>query len=135
MVEAHGGDISIFDNRCFHNPGASAMLTAWESGFIADMDTTQIGWAVQRLGAGREKAGEPVDPHAGIIFHARRGTHVEQRQPIATLYATNSELLIEPTSLLQQAISFSETPPPPVPLISRIFTRDQAETYLQNAVR
>ena len=49
------------------------MVEAWESGFVAEMDTTALGWAVQRTGAGREKAGEPVDPHAGILFHARRG--------------------------------------------------------------
>jgi thymidine phosphorylase len=63
-----------------------------------EMDTTKIGWAVQRTGAGREKAGEPVDPHAGIEFHARRGAHVEQGQPIATLYATNKAMLPSPSN-------------------------------------
>ncbi len=56
-----------------------------------------IGWAVQRTGAGREKAGEPVDPHAGILFHARRGARVEKGQPIATLYATNPALSPSPS--------------------------------------
>ena len=69
MVAAQGGDVRVFDDPVgFHKPGATCVVEAWESGFVAEMDTTALGWAVQRLGAGREKAGEPVDPHAGIVF-------------------------------------------------------------------
>ena len=136
MIEAQGGDISVFDHSAaFHKPGATQVLNAWESGYISAMETTQIGWAVQRTGAGREKAGEPVDPHAGIDFHARRGACVEKGQLIATLYATNAELLAEPVALLKEAISLSKSPPPAVPLVRRIFTRETAEEYLRDAVR
>jgi pyrimidine-nucleoside phosphorylase len=136
MIDAQGGDVSIFDHPArFHSPGATTVLPAWDSGFIASMDTTAIGWAVQRTGAGREKAGEPVDPHAGILFHARRGAHVEKGQPIATLYATREDMLAEPFALLKSAIALSATPPDPVPLVGRIFTRQNAEAHLRNAVR
>jgi pyrimidine-nucleoside phosphorylase len=130
MIDAQGGDTSVFDDPDFHKPGATEELTAWENGFIAEMDTTKIGWAVQRTGAGREKAGEPVDPHAGILFHARRGAYVEKGQPIATLYATTSAMLAEPVALLKEAITMSATAPEAVPLVSRIFTHETAEEYL-----
>jgi pyrimidine-nucleoside phosphorylase len=136
LVQAQGGDTKIFDNpAAFHQPGATQVVTAWQSGFIANMDTTALGWAVQRTGAGREFAGQPVDPHAGIAFHARRGAHVEQGQPLATLYATSEAKLAESIALLKQAITFSPTPPEAVPLVSRIFTLAAAEEYLRNAVR
>jgi pyrimidine-nucleoside phosphorylase len=138
MVEAHGGDASVFDFddlAGFHKPGATLALEAWESGYVAEMDTTALGWAVQRLGAGREKAGEPVDAHAGIEFHARRGVRVERGQPLATLYATRTEMLAEPVALIKQAIRFCETPPEAVPLVSRVFARTEAEAYLHDAVR
>jgi pyrimidine-nucleoside phosphorylase len=136
MIDAQGGDVSVFDRPAsFHTPGATTVLPAWDTGFISAMDTTQIGWAVQRTGAGREKAGEPVDPHAGILFHARRGAHVEKGQPIATLYATSEEMLAEPLALLTSAITLSKTPPHGVPLVGRIFTRENAEAHLRNAVR
>ena len=136
MIDAQGGDVSIFDDvEHFHKPGAIRTLSSWQSGFIAEMDTTKIGWAVQRTGAGREKAGEPVDPHAGILFHARRGARLEKGQPIATFYATREDMLAEPLALLKSAIIFSKTPPHEVPLVGRIFTRENAEAYLRDAVR
>src|SRR5580704_3879648 len=108
MVAAQGGDVSVFDNmEAFHKPGATLKVDAWESGYVSEMDTTALGWAVQRTGAGREKAGEPVDPHAGIEFHARRGARVERGQLFATIYATRAEMLAEPMALMRQAITFS----------------------------
>ena len=130
MIEAQGGDASVFDNPGFHKPGATQEVEAWETGYISAMDTTMLGWAVQRLGAGREKAGEPVDPHAGIRFHARRGAFIEKGQPLATLYATHAGLLAEPTTLLRKAITISESKPEQVPLVSRIFTLSAASAYL-----
>jgi pyrimidine-nucleoside phosphorylase len=135
MIEAHGGDTRVFDDPGFHKPGATRVMKAWESGYVAEMDTTALGWAVQRTGAGREKAGEPVDPHAGILFHARRGARVEKGQPIATLYATSAELLVEPEEILKQAIHFSKTPPHKVPLVSRIFTRETVDARLRDVIR
>ena len=135
MIEAQGGDTRAFSDPNFHKPGATQVVPAWESGFISTMDTTALGWAVQRTGAGREKAGEPVDPHAGIDFHARRGARIEKGQPIATIYATTPALLAEPAAILEQAIHISRTPPQEVPLVSRIFTRETAEAHLRKVVR
>jgi pyrimidine-nucleoside phosphorylase len=136
MVAAQGGDVSVFDApESFHKPGATRVVSSWETGYIESMDTTMLGWAVQRLGAGREKAGEPVDPHAGIDFHARRGAYVKKGEPLATLYATNETLLAEPEAFLREAIRFSATAPEPVALISRVLARFEAEAYLKDAVR
>jgi pyrimidine-nucleoside phosphorylase len=136
MIAAQGGNVKVFDNpQEFHKPGATEVVHAWESGYVTEMDTTALGWAVQRTGAGREKAGEPVDPHAGIAFRARRGAHVERGQPLATLYATSAAQLAEPGELLRDAITISATPPEFVPLVGRAITRENAESYLRNIVR
>jgi len=148
MVDAHGGDVSVFyDLGAFHKPDVTRVLNAWEAGTIADMDTMAIGWAVQRTGAGREARDEsdapseslgwdPVDPHAGIVFHARRGARVEKGQPIATLYATSSAQMEEAEARLKAAIRISGEPlVAPPPLVSRIFDRESAEAYLANPVK
>ena len=136
MIEAQGGDSGVFEDMGgFHKPGATGVLTAWRSGFIAEMDTTQIGWAVQRTGAGREKAGEPVDAHAGIEFKARRGAKLEQGDTIVTLYATNEAMLSEAMDLLKKAITIEDAAPDAIPMVARVFTRENAEAYLRDAVR
>jgi len=136
MIEAQGGDSGVFEDMGgFHKPGATGVLTAWRSGFIAEMDTTQIGWAVQRTGAGREKAGEPVDAHAGIEFKARRGAKLEQGDTIVTLYATNEAMLSEAMDLLKKAITIEDAAPDATPMVARVFTRENAEAYLRDAVR
>jgi len=136
MIETQGGDSGVFEDMGgFHKPGATGVLTAWRSGFIAEMDTTQIGWAVQRTGAGREKAGEPVDAHAGIEFKARRGAKLEQGDTIVTLYATNEAMLSEAMDLLKKAITIEDAAPDAIPMVSRVFTRENAEAYLRDAVR
>ena len=135
MIDAQEGDISVFEDPAgFNQPGATHVLDAWETGTIAAMDTTAIGWAVQRTGAGREKAGEPVDPHAGIVFHARRGEPVEKGQPLATLYASAAEKFVEPIALLKRAIRIQDSPSQGGPeLVQLIFTRENAEAYLADA--
>ena len=136
MVKAQGGNVRVFDDlKKFHKPGATRVLQANQSGFVGEMDTTLLGWAVQRTGAGREKAGEPVDPHAGIVFHVRRGERISKGQPLATLYATRKAMLDEPEELVRRAIRIGSRPPEPVALVSRIFTREDAENFLRNAVR
>ncbi len=148
MVDAHGGDLSVFDDlAAFHKPDVTKVLNAWETGTIAEMDTTAIGWAVQRTGAGREARNEsgvpseslgwdPVDPHAGIVFHARRGARVEKGQPIATLYATSLAQMDEALERLRAAIRISGEPlAAPPPLVSRIFDRESAEAFLANPVK
>ncbi len=147
MVDAHGGDISVFDDLgAFHKPDVTRTLSAWDTGIITDMDTTAIGWAVQRTGAGREASDEsgapsesigwePVDPHAGIVFHARRGARVEKGQPIATIYSTTPAQMDEAEDRLKDAIRISEEPAEEPPLVCRVFDRESAEAYLANPVK
>jgi pyrimidine-nucleoside phosphorylase len=131
MVDAQGGKVSSFDDlAASHKPGATMVMEAWEDGYVFEMDTTMLGWAVQRTGAGREKAGERVDPHAGIVFHAKRGARVKKGQPFATLYAAHLEMLEEPAALIRKAVRFSKQEPTQVPLIDRVFTRTSAEAFL-----
>ncbi|HWG20858.1 MAG TPA: thymidine phosphorylase [Terracidiphilus sp.] len=135
MVDAHGGDLSVFDDPgATHKPGATQVLEAWESGVITAMDTMEIGWAVQRTGAGRAHAGEAVDPNAGIEFHARRGARVERGQPLATLYAASATLIEEPMRRLKAAITISAEPPAmESALVGSVFDRETAEAYLADA--
>jgi len=121
IVAAQGGDTSIFtDPAAFHKPKASRVLTAAHDGYLAGMDCREVGWAVQRLGAGRDKPGDPVSAHAGIESHAKIGTHLKAGDPIFTLYTEDDSLLAQPYKMLADTIQLTAEPPQRQPLIHEI---------------
>jgi len=128
IVTLQGGDTSIFDNpAAFHKPKATRVLRAWRPGYLAGMDCKQAGWAVQRLGAGREKVGDPVAAHAGIEMHVKIGTHVNVGDPICTLYTEDARLLDEPERLLCESLRIEAVKPEPIPLVRKIITADDVK--------
>ncbi len=89
-------------------------------GYLAGMDCKQVGWAVQRLGAGRAKPGDPVSAHAGIESHAKLGDKLEAGQPLFTLFSEDAALLDEPYRMLQQTVVIADQPPPRQPLVREV---------------
>jgi pyrimidine-nucleoside phosphorylase len=130
MVELQSDDnaaaLAAFDNpAAFHHPAATRTLTAVGAGFLSAMDCKQIGWAVQRLGAGRTHPGAPVSAHAGIEMHAKLGDRIEASQPLATLFTGDPALLDEPEEMLRETLQISDAPPTPIHLIREIIAKDQ----------
>jgi pyrimidine-nucleoside phosphorylase len=127
IVAAHKGDTSVFtDPAAFHKPKASRVLKASRAGYLSAMNCTEVGWAVQRLGAGRAKPGDPVSAHAGIESHAKIGTRLEAGQPIFTLFSEDAALLDEPYRSLEATVQISEAQPEKQPLIREIVTKETA---------
>ena len=121
IIAAQGGDTSVFTNpAAHHQPKTTRILTAPHAGFLAAMDCKQVGWAVQRLGAGRAKPGDPVSAHAGIEVHAKLGDKLQQGQPIFTLFAEDPALLHEPFQMLTDTLVLSPTPAAVRPLVHSV---------------
>jgi pyrimidine-nucleoside phosphorylase len=108
------------DPAAFHKPAATRTLTADRAGYLSEMNCTQIGWAVQRLGAGRARPGDPVGAHAGIEMHAKLGDRIEAGQPLVTLFTEDPTLLAEPEQMLRETLRIAAQPPTPIPLIREI---------------
>jgi pyrimidine-nucleoside phosphorylase len=123
MVELQGGDVRVFaDPAAFHKPAASRVLSAENAGYLSNMDCREVGWAVQRLGAGRLKPGDTVSAHAGIEVHAKLGTRLEPGQPLVTLFAEDPSLIDEPYEMIRATYRITPEPPQPIPLIREILT-------------
>ncbi|MDE3105685.1 MAG: thymidine phosphorylase [Acidobacteriota bacterium] len=121
IVAAQGGDTSVFTTPAsFHRPAASRVIAADAAGYLASMDCTQVGWAVQRLGAGRARPGDPVSAHAGIECHAKLGQVVQRGQPLFTLFSEDARLLDEPADMLRQTLQITEAAPDLPPLIREV---------------
>jgi pyrimidine-nucleoside phosphorylase len=124
LVAAQSGDTSMFeDPAAFHQPKASTTLRAQTEGYLASIDTMQVGWAVQRLGAGRTKPGAPVSAHAGIEVHAKLGDRIAANQPLVTLFAEDEALLAEPLELLRAAYTITAAPPEPQPQLIEVISK------------
>ena len=123
IVAAQDGDTSIFTApAAHHKPTATRTLKATQSGYLASMDCKQAGWAVQRLGAGRAKPGDPVSAHAGIEMHVKLGDAIQTGQPLITLFAEDESLLAEPEHMLREALRIASTSPGFQPLVREIIT-------------
>jgi pyrimidine-nucleoside phosphorylase len=136
MVAAQGGDLQALDaGETFHRPKFRRVFCAPKSGYFATAECTGVGWAVQRLGAGRERAGEPVEAHAGLEMHAKLGMKIEAGQPLATLFAEDEARFAEPEELLREALTIADDPVEPPPLVKRIISAQNKNTFLKPAQR
>ncbi len=134
MVGAQGGDVDAIDaGMGFHQPRYRRELRATRSGYFVAADCTKVGWAVQRLGAGRERAGEPVEAHAGLEMHVKLGAKVEAGQVLATLFAQEEARFAEPEHLLAQAVKIGDALVAAPPLVREIISAENKDSYLKGS--
>ncbi|MGC9291264.1 MAG: thymidine phosphorylase [Acidobacteriaceae bacterium] len=129
MVEAQDGDPrALADPESLLSGAVRTKVRATRSGYIARMDCEQIGWAVQRLGAGRERAEDRVSPLAGMEMHVQVGAPVRTGEPLCTLFADDASRFAEAERLLRTALVIDDTPPRAMgPLLRQVVTRDNCE--------
>jgi pyrimidine-nucleoside phosphorylase len=132
MVAAQGGDLRALDaGEAFHQSKFRRVFHAARAGYFNAADCTKIGWAVQRLGAGRERAGEPVEAHAGLEMHVKLSAQVATGQPLVTLFTQDEERFAEPEHLLAEALSIGDQPVAPPPLIRQIISAENKNLFLK----
>jgi pyrimidine-nucleoside phosphorylase len=132
MVEAHGGDVSVCDNPDSYPHEAEFIqdVVAPHDGYISQIHGLVVGNLCVQLGAGRQTAGETVDPTAGIIFWKKVGDSVTQGQKVATLRTNRSMDVLHAvgTRLEQEALQYASTPVTVPPIISHQVTSSQGTT-------
>jgi pyrimidine-nucleoside phosphorylase len=123
LIAAQGGDPAIVDDPG-RLPAAPLIetLRADRSGFIALMDAAEFGYAVVDLGGGRAKKGDAVDPAVGIMLSdvAKIGNFVEAGTPLLQIHASDSDSLARAKRRLAAAISISDRPEAPRPVVHRV---------------
>ncbi len=120
-VAAQGGDARIVDDSALLPRSAkSRVARAVMNGYIAGFDGEGIGRAAVRLGAGREKAGDAIDPAAGIQLLRRRGDRVEKDDPIAVLHAEADYLIDLAEERFLDAVELSHEPVTAPPLLEDV---------------
>ncbi|MBQ3048684.1 MAG: hypothetical protein IJC94_01890 [Oscillospiraceae bacterium] len=113
MVEAQGGDIAYLrDTELFPTTPESGEYTAEKDGYITSIDAEGCGITASLLGAGREAAGDPIDPAAGIILLKKPGEYVRRGEPLAILYASSQIKLVQGLARIARCYNISNINPP-----------------------
>ncbi len=116
MVAAQGGDVAQIDN-----PGLLPQARFVEDiviprdGYVAAMDTAELGWASVNLGAGRLVKSDAIDHAVGFTLTAKIGDRVSAGQVIGTVHANDTAKLEEARKEILEAIELSDTPVEPSP--------------------
>jgi thymidine phosphorylase len=116
LLEAQGGNPRVVD-RYDLLPAVPDRETfrAARSGFITAMRAGAIGRASHALGAGRDAVGEPIDHAVGVVVLAKRGDEVRAGQPIVELRHRSGRGLAAALTLVREAVTLGDAPPPPRP--------------------
>ncbi|MHB1675810.1 MAG: thymidine phosphorylase [Acidobacteriaceae bacterium] len=131
MVSAQGGDPRCLeDPRTLMKKAVRRQFRATRSGYVARMNCEKVGWAVQRLGAGRERAEDPVSAVAGMEWHVKLGGEVRAGEPVCTLFAEDANRFPAAENLLQEAIVIDDAAPEKQSLIGKIVTKENCREIL-----
>ena len=109
FIESQGGNPSDVDN-CHDLIKVNQVLDikSFQSGYIAGIQTENIGNAVMMLGGGRQKKGDSIDHSVGVIIKKKVGEQVKEGESLATVYINNTDILDTALDLIKSSFEFSE---------------------------
>jgi thymidine phosphorylase len=113
MIAAQGGDPDAALPRAAHAQAVSAPQAGW----MRRLDARAVGVAAWRLGAGRARKEDPVDPAAGVFCLAKPGDRVERGQPILDLRSNDGNRMAGALQALEGAVEIGPEPPAAASLI------------------
>jgi len=113
MVAAQGGDPDAPLPRAAHAEAVSAPQAGW----MQRLDARAVGVAAWRLGAGRARKEDPVDPAAGVLCLVKPGDQVERGQPVLELRSNDAGRLAGARQALRGAFEIGPQPPADRPRI------------------
>ncbi len=117
-IEEQGGDPRVIDDysRLPTAPRTMAVV-APRSGYVSELVAGAVGVGCMILGAGRERAADPIDHAVGVICQVKPGDVVQAGQPIYEVHYRSTSRLMAALPLLEESVHIGDTPPLPSPLI------------------
>ena len=125
MIAAQGGDPRVVEDLSLLPQAAvKRVMRAETAGYLSAMDTTALGMAAQRMGAGRAKKSDMLDYSVGYVLHVRLGDEVTEDTPLATLYARNEAEAEEAEKAIRKALTIAKEKPSVPPLWDAVVTAE-----------
>lgn len=86
-------------------------------GILSRLDARAVGVAAWRLGAGRARKEDPVDPAAGVVILAKPGDQVHEGEPLFELHTGDPMRVADAEQALADAVEVGTDLPSTRPLI------------------
>jgi pyrimidine-nucleoside phosphorylase len=121
IIERQGGDPRALDDYS-RLPGVPnvARLTADRTGVVTEVGAGAVGVAAMVLGAGRERAEDPVDRAVGVVVRAKPGERVSAGDPVLEVRYRDRQRLADALPLLELAYRLGDGPTPPAQLVLEV---------------
>jgi pyrimidine-nucleoside phosphorylase len=118
LVEAQGGDPRVVDDASVIAAAAKRSdVLADAEGIVAEVEPRALGLGVVRLGGGRTRIDDVIDPSVGFVVDARPGDRVAPGDRLGTVHARDAHGIGAGARILRDAIRLGEEPSPR-PLVS-----------------
>ena len=119
MVSLLGGPNDLLENpdKYLRRAPVIKAVLASRAGFVATIDTRNVGLAVVALGGGRIRAADTIDADVGLTDIISIGQRVVVGEVLATVHARTEASANGALQALEQAIIISDALPTPLPLI------------------
>jgi thymidine phosphorylase len=113
MITAQGGD----PTAPLPTPSHVHTVSAPTDGTLSTLDALAVGVAAWRLGAGRARKEDPVQPAAGILLHAKPGDPLKAGDPLLELHTDTPEAIPAALAAIEGGYTITGTAPAPRTLI------------------
>ncbi len=112
VVVAQGGDRAVIDDPSLLPEAPNVdLIEADRDGFITRCDALVVGTVATRLGAGRERKEDLVDPGVGITIEAKLGETVARGQTLATVRHSDPDRFQAQRDALRRAWEIGDAGP------------------------
>jgi thymidine phosphorylase len=113
MIAAQGGDPSAKLPTARH----VETVTADRGGVVSRLDARGIGVAAWRLGAGRARKEDTVDPAAGVVWRVAPGDEVSAGDVLLELHTDDPARLERARASLEGAVVIADSAPDAAPIV------------------
>ncbi|TMD67978.1 MAG: thymidine phosphorylase [Chloroflexi bacterium] len=118
VIAAQGGNAQQIEQpQLLPAAPVRSMLVAPHSGYIAGIQSEQIGLVSMQLGAGRFKKGEQIDHRTGLVLQAKVGDYRRAGEPLVEIHARTDAEANSVREPLLACYSWSNAPVTVGPLV------------------
>jgi len=105
-VELQGGDPRVIDDPDrLPRARSQVVVRARQRGIVTRLDAGVLGRAATRLGAGRMRQEDRIDPGVGILLHRKEGDPVDAREALCTVSFTDPRRLADVRAPIEAAFT------------------------------